>query len=169
MLKHGPSSSTCAGPGADGGPWVRDAGDILVVHPVPVRWLAWLLSGYVISLPVAVVACGGAWCGLRTGIALLVLAPALRTVWRDLLRRGPAAVRALQPGPDGSLRLCRADGCSEVVRLCHGSLGSSDFLWLVLQGSRHRSTLFLGRAGIDPVAWAGLRRWLRQPGKGGLR
>ncbi len=129
----------------------------LGVRPVPVCQILALAFG--VSLPLSAWLAGGPGAGYRGLLAAAVLAVSGSALAQSLFLRGAGAVRQLRWDDQGGFAVDLAGGYSDAVTLHPSSLGSSGFLWLVLQG-RRRYYVFLGRRQCDPAAFSALRRRL---------
>lgn len=106
----------------------------------------WLLGGS-----------AGRWQAAVAAVFGSLLLPVLS---QSILLRGPQAPRRLQWDGQGGYSIDLAGGYREPVNIQRASLASARWLWLVVRGQR-RYTLFVDRQGVDPLAFAALRRQLR--------
>jgi hypothetical protein len=114
----------------------------------------------VCACPLALWQLGGLAGRWQAAIAAVLGSLLLPLLSQSILLRGPQAPRRLQWDGQGGYSIDLAGGYREPVTVHRASLASARWLWLVVQG-RRRYTLFLDRQGVDPSAYAALRRQLR--------
>ncbi|MEN9704434.1 MAG: hypothetical protein RLZZ393_313 [Pseudomonadota bacterium] len=127
-----------------------------------------ILFLFLIGMPVAVLASGGAGVPIRIGVSVVCSVFAWQAVRRDCLRSGPFAVRALSWDGQGRFRVELVSGVIVPAKLGPGSLQVGPFLWLVLWG-RRRHPVFIDRRSLQPGPAAALLRALKtgRPAAGG--
>jgi hypothetical protein len=102
---------------------------------------------------------------IRLIVCLAGLAASWPAIRRDLLLRGPGAVRRILWRPDGQFELDLAGGLKDSARLGPGSLVLGSAVWMDLRG-RRRYAVFISRTGVGHHNYSALRRrlrWLRSP------
>ena len=127
----------------------------------PARRLAWLLGAVHLGALLLLAMLPMAWWA-STVLAALLVASALRTISRDVLRRGPRAVTALEFADREQVQIRTGDGNWHGGRLLGTSTIGASLAVLNIrlegQGIQH---VVISRDGIDGDDFRRLRVWLR--------